>query len=232
MVAGDSRTHRELLEAAVEALEPIIDRIVFVGGVTTILYISREFDDLRATADVDVIVDTNYSELTELEELLRNIGFVPDPEVICRHRKENLVIDLMPVDSSVLGFSNRWYAKALEHVEVHRIANTEIKLISFPYFVATKLEAFASRGKGDYLGSEDMEDLITVLAGRPSFLVDLIETGGELLEFIRAEFARHLQSPDFRDALVGNFPRDPVLSIERVLVDLEELAADCEQRSP
>lgn len=132
-------------------------------------------------------------------------------------------VDLMPTDSNVLGFSNRWYADALRHAELHLIAGTRIRVISFPYFVATKLEAFKSRGKDDYLGSEDIEDILAVLAGRPGFLADLLETGDTLREFIIAEFRRHLGNPDFHDAVAGNLPRSPVLGVDRVLADLEEL---------
>lgn len=41
-----------------------------------------------------------------------------------------------------------------------------------PYFCATKLEAFGGRGKNDYLASHDLEDLITVVDGRPELLED------------------------------------------------------------
>lgn len=34
-------------------------------------------------------------------------------------------------------------------------------------FIATKLEAFADRGGGDFLASHDLEDITTVTDGRP-----------------------------------------------------------------
>ena len=40
-------------------------------------------------------------------------------------------------------------------------------MVTAPYFMATKIEAFYGRGGDDFLGSHDMEDIITVIDGRP-----------------------------------------------------------------
>jgi predicted nucleotidyltransferase len=50
-----------------------------------------------------------------------------------------------------------------------------IRLVAPAYFIATKLEAFFGRGKGDYFGSHDLEDLIAVVDGRLT-IVGEIET--------------------------------------------------------
>ena len=42
----------------------------------------------------------------------------------------------------------------------------KILMVSPVYFCASKLEAFGDRGKNDYLGSRDVEDLIAVVDGR------------------------------------------------------------------
>ena len=41
-----------------------------------------------------------------------------------------------------------------------------IRVVTAPYFVATKLEAFRGRGRGDYISSHDLEDLLAVIDGR------------------------------------------------------------------
>src|SRR5439155_22920310 len=38
-----------------------------------------------------------------------------------------------------------------------------IRLVTAPYFIATKYEAFIGRGRGDYLASHDFEDLMAVI---------------------------------------------------------------------
>lgn len=79
------------------------------------------------------------------------------------------MLDVMPLDEKVLGFTNIWYRPAINTVEEHEILpGMTIKVISAPYFCATKLEAFKGRGAGDYLASHDLEDIITVIDGRAS----------------------------------------------------------------
>ena len=48
-----------------------------------------------------------------------------------------------------------------------------IRAVTGPYFCATKLEAFAGRGKGDYQSSHDLEDLIAVIDGRSELLKEI-----------------------------------------------------------
>jgi hypothetical protein len=46
-------------------------------------------------------------------------------------------------------------------------------VISPPYFIATKPEAFKSRGRGDYNNSHDLEDLLTVIDGREAIVEEI-----------------------------------------------------------
>lgn len=102
---------------------------------------------------------------------MRAQGFAEDAQssVICRwrHAGLDLTLDAMPTDSEILGFSNRWQAAALPHA-VERLlpSGARIRAITPPYLLATKLEAFSSRGRGDLLGSRDFEDLISLVDGR------------------------------------------------------------------
>jgi predicted nucleotidyltransferase len=75
----------------------------------------------------------------------------------------------MPLDQKILGFSNRWYRAAMESsVTVRLWDDLEIRIVRGPFFIATKLGAFQGRGKGDFFGSHDLEDLISVVDGRPA----------------------------------------------------------------
>ena len=72
----------------------------------------------------------------------------------------------MPTDETILGWGNFWYKEAIQHSVDHKIAeDLIIKSVTAPYFLATKIEAFKSRGNNDFLGSHDFEDIITVIAG-------------------------------------------------------------------
>jgi hypothetical protein len=73
----------------------------------------------------------------------------------------------MPLDAEILGFSNIWYQPAMHHaVERELEKGLKIRLVAPQYFCGSKLEAFAGRGKNDFGGSGDLEDLIAVADGR------------------------------------------------------------------
>jgi hypothetical protein len=78
---------------------------------------------------------------------------------MCRWTHSELTLDVMPLDSQVLGFANRWYADALRTAgNVQLPSGLLIRSINAPYFLGTKLEAFNGRGKRDFLASHDLED--------------------------------------------------------------------------
>ncbi|MFZ0497546.1 MAG: hypothetical protein WAU49_04735 [Steroidobacteraceae bacterium] len=117
-------------------------------------------EGIRATKDVDAIVEAaTLRQCYELEARLPALGFVRDIEsdVICRwrHAATGVLFDLMPIDPAILGFSNRWYPEAARTAIRERLSDrVEIRRIAAPAFIATKLEAFVSRGRGDFLSSQ------------------------------------------------------------------------------
>jgi hypothetical protein len=103
----------------------------------------------------------------------------------------------------------------------------EIRVVTAPFFIATKLEAFKGRGKGDFFGSRDLEDLISVVDGRAALAA---EVGGATVEFrayIRAEVNSLLATAAFTDALPGYLLPDAASQarISIVIQRLEELAS-------
>ena len=83
-----------------------------------------------------------------------------------------------------------------------------IRVVTAPYFVATKLEAFSGRGRGDYAGSHDLEDLLTVIDGRAA-IVQEIANVASLRSYIAEQFLALLKTPAFLDALPGHLLLDP-----------------------
>jgi predicted nucleotidyltransferase len=73
----------------------------------------------------------------------------------------------MPTDETVLGFSNKWYASGFKQAIDFVIDDTcTVKIFTAAYFMASKLEAFKSRGNNDGRTSTDFEDIIFVLNTR------------------------------------------------------------------
>src|SRR5579864_3229152 len=102
-----------LLEAAARLLQPLLDELVFVGGCATGLLITDPATvGIRSTKDVDAITEVDsYAEYERLSDRLREIGLTEDHSEdapICRWRHDDLLIDVMPTDQRILGFSNRW----------------------------------------------------------------------------------------------------------------------------
>ena len=214
-----------MLEKMVNSIESLIDRIVFVGGVTTFLYLTEQFDDIRVTVDVDVIIDANVREYQKTESALRRLGFTPDPELHCRYTKGDLILDLMPIDGKILGFSNSWYQEGIKESIVHKIGSLKIKLLSLEYFFATKIEAFLGRGQGDFYGSKDIEDIVTVLAGRADSLVELQLKEGKVIQYIKDQFGNFVKQSEFRQAMQGHLPRRSAISAAQLLTDLSYFAS-------
>jgi len=168
--------NKELLLAECSEIKPILDKLVLVGGCATELLITdTAAPATHPTVDVDMVVKVaSLVEYYNLEEQLRVLGFTQtqdDQGVICRWKKNDLLLDLMPTDEKILGFTNRWYSLAVEYAENKNINDLKLSYIPASIFIATKIEAFDSRGENDYMLSHDLEDAITVIDGRKNILL-------------------------------------------------------------
>ncbi len=202
--------NRPRLAAIASALGgALCERLVFVGGsVAGLLLDDPAAGEVRATIDVDAIVQARLGAFHAVEEQVAQRGFVRDVDsgVICRwrHRDSGIVFDLMPVDDDVLGFSNRWYPHAMQTAELHDLGDgLRIRSIAAPVFVATKLEAFATRGRGDVLASHDLEDILNVVEGRPGLGEELRASDPALRAAVQAQFHALLARADFTENLAG-----------------------------
>lgn len=199
----------ELLIVAANLLRPVLDELVFVGGCATGLLVSDEAAaEVRPTFDVDAIAEiTSYVEYTTFGERLHKLGFSEDASEgapICRWQHGQIKLDLMPLDETILGFSNRWYKSAMDTAQKFEIErDIRIRVVTAPYFCATKLEAFKGRGKGDYLASHDLEDLITVVDGRPELLDELRSAPEDVRSYIADAVGQMMKAREFIDALAG-----------------------------
>jgi hypothetical protein len=202
-----------LLLSAVKKLVPLLDEIVFVGGCAAGLLITDQgAAPIRPTVDVDAIVEVAcYADWINLGNRLRELGF-EHPQVegspLCRWVHENVVFDSMPIDPMILGFSNLWYRPALNNFVRADVGSHPIRLVSAPYFLATKLEAFRGRGRFEYRMSRDIEDIIAVLDGRPGIVAETKASEPSLQQYLAHEFSALLTERDFLEALPGHLLPD------------------------
>ena len=115
-----------LLTEAAKLLIPVLDELVFVGGSMTGLLISDEgAGDVRSTFDVDAITEiTSYADYVIFSVRLRKLGFTEDTSEgapLCRWLNGETKLDVMPLDESILGFSNRWYEAALGSAQEYEL---------------------------------------------------------------------------------------------------------------
>jgi predicted nucleotidyltransferase len=185
-------SNRELLINAARLLRPLLDEVVFVGGsVTGLLITDSAAGDPRATRDVDAIAAiTSYPAYVTFGERLRALGFAEDTSAgapLCRWVNGTTMLDVMPLDEEILGFSNCWYQAAMVAAVRHQLTtDLVVRLVTAPYFIATKLEAFKGRGDGDFF-SHDLEDLINVVDGRETLATEGHAENAALREYLRTE---------------------------------------------
>jgi len=199
----------ELLAQVAESLGDLCERFVFVGGcATSLLLTDPAAPPVRATQDVDAVVAiTTLSEYHSLGGALRARGFSQrlaqgDPPF--RWVYAGMMLDVMPTAESVLGFSNRWYEAAMRSaVSVQLRQDLRIRLVTSPYFVATKLEAFEDRGRGDYLESHDLEDVLSVVDGRPELVAEIENAEPVLRAYVATVSARLVADEGFVNVLPG-----------------------------
>ena len=203
-----------LLESVAQALGPLCDRFVFIGGCATgQLVTDPAASPVRTTQDVDVVVEViSLAGYHALERQLEQAGFKHDrsPDApVCRWLVGGCMLDVMPTDKDVLGFGNRWYDLAVRTAESMRLpSGRAIRLIAPTVFLATKLEAFHGRGGGDFLASHDLEDITVVVDGRPGLVNEVATSDIALRTYLADEIGSLLRNPAFLEALSGHLPGD------------------------
>ncbi len=203
-----------ILTLIAQSLGVLCDSLVFVGGCSTGLLLTvPRAQAIRATQDVDVVVHAvSTADYHAMERAVEARGFKHDlsPEApICRWVLHGVALDLMPSQPGILGFHNRWYPLAIETAARFNLpSGMAIRLITAPVFVATKFEAFHGRGNNDYLASHDLEDIITVVDGRPELTQEIEQVDSGLRRYIAAEFNTLIEDSDFLMALPGHLPGD------------------------
>jgi hypothetical protein len=218
-----------MLKHVAERLGNLREHLVFIGGtVIDLLITDPAAPAVRSTKDVDAIAEiATRLDYHKLGDTLRGLGFKEDANTegapICRWVVDGIKVDVMPTEGRILGFSNNYFPVAMETAIRKEIAaGLSIRVISGACFLATKLDSFADRGRGDFMGSPDMEDVVTVLDGRPDIVDEISVSPPELKAFLVKTFAALLEKEEFLDSLPGHLEFDSA-SPGRVSIVLERI---------
>jgi hypothetical protein len=126
----------------------------------------------------------------------------------------------LPLSKEVLGYTNLWYRSALDHATRFLLpTGRSIRLITAPYFLGTKMEAFRGRGQMDFQASHDLEDFVAIIDGRTTILEEIQNCSGDLREYLAEAANGLLEEARFLDALPGY-----VLDEGRVPLMMQRLA--------
>lgn len=197
----------EMLEIVAEGLNYLLEDVVFVGGATVAIYATDPAaPQARPTNDVDLVFEiASRLEYSRLEEKLRSLKFTHDTSEgapICRWIFRGVTIDAMPTDPEILGFANQWYRNALlKSTHSTLPSGRRIRILTLPYFLATKLEACRSRGMKDIRLSPDFEDIVFLLDNRHALSGEAASSDPTVAKFIQTAFNELLKNPLLPEAI-------------------------------
>lgn len=211
MVGNVEQQMLDMLIPVAEALgEDLLPSVAFIGGSTVALLITDPItrQAVRFTQDVDLILHAEgHAHWQRLLQQLRERGFreSAEDEIICRMRLGEVIVDFMPDDERILGFSNRWYQLALANAQPLILTEQiTINVLTPVYFIATKLEAYHGRGDNSPISSHDLEDIINLVDGRATLLDELQQNEAAVCDYVALQFTQLLKHRDFDYAVQGN----------------------------
>ncbi|WP_234567495.1 hypothetical protein [Rhodohalobacter sp. 614A] len=215
-------TKKHLIKAA-KKLEDFLEDAAFVGGAILHTYLPKNFEgQTRITYDLDIVIRlTHYGRLEDLNERLATIGFYPDKEssIICRYTDGELLLDVMPTKSKILGFTNQWYEEGLDNKEwISLNEETSIPRFTLPYYLAAKWEAVKNRGKNDWRMSKDMEDIITLV--NYGAIENLVNPKSKVLEYLKDSFRELIDHRNGREIILSHLSGVDRTNVGGILRDL------------
>jgi hypothetical protein len=111
-------------------------------------------------------------------------------------------MDLVPAGSHAGGSGQLWDRLALEnYLDVDLGNSVRVRHADAPAFLALKWAAFADRGRQDPFGSHDLEDILALIASRPTVVGEIEHAPKQVKAFVVANSVQLLA-----DAQIGDLP--------------------------
>ncbi|MCF8463193.1 MAG: hypothetical protein K9G41_00010 [Flavobacteriales bacterium] len=197
-----------VVKRVASALGELNEQAVYVGGAVVSLYADDPAaDDVRPTKDVDISLEiASFTELEELRLKLVDKGFSQRAEttVNCRFWLGDIMVDVMSTTAVGWAPANEWFKSGFQHIELQNVNGMPIRLLSFPYFFASKLAAFNDRGGLDPRASKDFEDIVYLLDNRLGLVNDFLGAPIVVRTYLISELEKILESPVLQEAVLSN----------------------------
>ena len=198
----------EAIRKVASALDELNKQVIYVGGATVGLYINDPAaDEVRPTKDVDISLSlATLGELEHMRESLVQKGFrqTSEDSVICRFRYDDVIVDVM--NTKALGWApaNPWFAAGFDNRIKIEINGQHIQLMPFPYFIASKLTAYSSRGNNDPRTSHDFEDVVYVFDNRTDLIDQVSQSPDDVSGYLLNEINEMLRDNLKKEAILGH----------------------------
>ena len=214
-----------VVEKVANSLEELNKDVIYVGGAVVSLYVTDEgAEQPRPTKDIDISVQiSTYAQMEELREklALKKIYPAPSEKVMYRYSYEDILIDFIPFEETPLGPTNRWLKPGFEKAYPVNIGELEIKILPVSLFLATKWEAFKSRGS-DPRTSHDFEDIIYIVNNNKEVVEDVRNANHDVKDFLKEmshEVLNHASRNEIIECHINPFTVD-----ERREIVIEKLS--------
>ena len=223
-----------MLQTVAFGLGELKDEMVFVDGAVAELYADNPAaSEIRPTIDVDCVIEiSSRLQFAQMEENLRARGFTNDTSEgapICRWIYKDIKVDVMPTDSSVLGFNNRWYEEGIE-IKISKTLPDGTEIFVFPpeCYLAAKFEAHKARGGNDLRQSHDFEDIIYILDNCPDILNNISGSNSNVKMYLKEECQNLLENPNITEGIESALPYGSVEEGTDIILELIQSIAEIE----
>jgi len=202
------------LAAVAEALGALRADVVFIGGaIAPLIHPEIVLPRIRPTKDIDgVIASSSYTRFHAVEEQLRALGFrqtgqAPDHRGHA-HRwvaPDGTPFDLVPAGDHLGASGNpidNYAVATAETLELH--PGLIIRHASACAFLGMTWGAYRDRGEMNPLESHDLEDIIALVASRPTIVDEVLGAPGHVRTLIAQHVREFLELDDVEEVLVAH----------------------------
>ena len=224
----NTQINREVTKRIAHALGEMNERVVYVGGAIVSHYIDDpSAEDVRPTKDIDISMKiASLNELEKIRQELIKRGFTQshDDNVICRFRYDDILLDVMATKQIGWAPGNEWFEAGFDHFIIKKIDEIDIKLLSLPYFLASKFAAFYDRGKTDPRTSNDFEDVVYILNHTSDIKDQILESDQRVKIYLKKVFLHILNDKILQEAVMGNlFYEQQLARFNKIMINLKEI---------
>jgi predicted nucleotidyltransferase len=202
--------HTQTIEKIATALGELNEKVAFVGGAVVGIYANDlAAEDVRPTKDIDITLQiASLSKLEMLREELSIKGFKQqvNEDVICRFVFDDILVDVMATHPVGWAPANQWFAPGFNYLILKKIGDKTIRLLSLPYFLATKFDAHSDRGGLDPRTSKDFEDIVYLLDYVSDFEQQISIAPKDVKTYLINQFEAILEDSLKQEAILAQIP--------------------------